>query len=254
MKTVEIVFSPTGGTAAAAEALMTEWPAERQIVDLSSPRLSYSDVQIGADDLVLIAVPSFGGRAPKTAMTRLSEIDGNGAACALLCVYGNRAYEDTLVELFDTATKSGFCVIGAAVAVAEHSIVRQIAAGRPDKEDVRELASFGKEILNRAEADARSMENPVPGNRPYKKFAFTPMTPKGGRDCTSCGTCAEQCPTGAIDSVHPRKTDPDQCIACMRCVAVCPQKARSVSAPLLKLLSMALRKQASGQKKNEIYL
>ena len=54
----------------------------------------------------VIAVPSYGGRVPQVAVDRISEIKGNGAKAVLLCVYGNRAYEDTLTELEDSAEKS----------------------------------------------------------------------------------------------------------------------------------------------------
>ena len=61
----------------------------------------------------------------------LAAVCGCGARAVLMCVYGNRAYEDTLVELADTAEKAGFHVIAAVAAIAEHSVVRRFAAGRP---------------------------------------------------------------------------------------------------------------------------
>ena len=64
----------------------------------------------------------------------------------LVCVYGNRAYEDTLVELEDIAAGCGFQVIGAVAAVAEHSIMHQYATGRPDGADVESLRGFGEKI------------------------------------------------------------------------------------------------------------
>lgn len=90
----------------------------------------------------MIAVPSYGGRVPQAATERLSAIRGNGAKAVLLCVYGNRAYEDTLVELEDTAKQAGFRVIAAIAAIAEHSIARQFATGRPDAQDQARLHTF----------------------------------------------------------------------------------------------------------------
>ena len=72
--------------------------------------------------MAVIAVPSYGGRVPGTAAGRLGAIRGNGARAVLVCVYGNRAYEDTLVELQDIAKQAGFRVTAAVAAVAEHSI------------------------------------------------------------------------------------------------------------------------------------
>ena len=48
--------------------------------------------------------------------------------------------------------------------------------------------------------------------------------------------------------------DSKTCISCMRCIAVCPQRARSVSKTLLAAGSMKLKKACSGYKENELFL
>ena len=75
-------------------------------------------------------MPSYGGLAPEVAIERFKKISGNGAKCTIVCVYGNRAYEDTLVQMEDVAKECGFDVIAAVAAVAEHSIMHQYAADR----------------------------------------------------------------------------------------------------------------------------
>ena len=119
---------------------------------LTNPAVNYSKYKMEADDLVLIALPSYGGRVPGLAAERLAKIPGNSAKCVLLCVYGNRAYEDTLVEMADVAKKAGFSVVAAISAVAEHSIMHQYASGRPNQEDERQLKSFAKVILEKFKA------------------------------------------------------------------------------------------------------
>lgn len=255
MNTIQIVFSPTGGTAAAADAVTASWPEPGTTIDLTDTKLDYSAISIQPDDLVLIAMPSYGGRAPGLAMRRLSLISGNGAKCAILCVYGNRAYEDTLLELSDAAKDCGFTVIGATVAVAQHSIIPDVAAGRPDASDLQELTLFGREILEKAEKGGSPVAAQIPGSRPYKKSAsMPPFIPKATRACNSCGTCAANCPTGAIDKEHPRKGDSSSCVSCMRCVKICPNDARKVNGALLAVASMALKRAAAGHKDNELYL
>lgn len=69
--------------------------------------------------MVLIAMPSFGGRAPAVAIERLKKNKGNGAKCTLVVVYGNRAYEDTLIEMEDAAKECGFSIFAAISSVAE---------------------------------------------------------------------------------------------------------------------------------------
>ena len=117
MKYTQLVFSPTGGVMRTAEIITNAWNSKTETVDLTDPALSPHSFQKG--DLVLLAVPSYGGRVPALAAQRLAAIQGNGASCVLLCAYGNRAYEDTLVELQDLAVGCGFQVIAAIAAVAE---------------------------------------------------------------------------------------------------------------------------------------
>ena len=116
----------------------------------------------------------------------------------LVCVYGNRAYEDTLAELEDTAAEAGFQVVAAVAAVAEHSIVRSVAAGRPDAADRARLQQMAETI--RAKLDAGERGRPmIPGHRPYKKGGVSRMVPAPTPACTRCGLCAARCPVGAID-------------------------------------------------------
>lgn len=97
----EICFSPTGGTKAAADILTRDLSSESSFVDLTDYTLN--DISLTKEDTAVIAVPSYGGRIPATAVQRMGKISGNGAKAILVCIYGNRAYEDTLIELQDVA-------------------------------------------------------------------------------------------------------------------------------------------------------
>ena len=115
MKLYEIVFSPTGGTKKAADILGERLAAlgglsdmERETVDLTDWDADFSAVSLSPEDIALLAVPSYGGLVPKPALERLEKIRGNGARAVLVCVYGNRAFEDTLTELFDAAKVRDF--------------------------------------------------------------------------------------------------------------------------------------------------
>ena len=98
---------------------------ENTMIDLCDLKMEFQKVDIDKNDMVIIAMPSYGGRAPAVAISRLKEIKGNEAKCIIICVYGNRAYEDTLVEMEDAAKECGFRVIAAISAIAEHSIMHQ---------------------------------------------------------------------------------------------------------------------------------
>lgn len=248
MNTVEIVFSPTGGTEKVAHIIGRQWSENTIKIDLSDPKADFSGYTINEEDRVLVAMPSFGGRAPAAAIERLRKIAGNGGKCTLVCVYGNRAYEDTLAEMEDAAKECGFRVVAAVAAVAQHSILPQYAAGRPDTSDKKQLEQFAEQIAGKTEAVVS-----IPGNRPYKKAGGAGLVPKVGKSCTKCGLCAESCPVQAIDPGR-FKADSKKCISCMRCVKQCPEKARKVNGAMVSIAAMAIKKACSVRKENKLYI
>jgi len=50
-------------------------------------------------------MPVYAGRVPALAVERLKGIKTSGVKCVIVAVYGNRAYEDALVEMQDVATE-----------------------------------------------------------------------------------------------------------------------------------------------------
>lgn len=248
MNTVEIIFSPTGGTEKVANIISKHWSENTIKIDLSDSKTDFSGCEIDKEDRVLIAMPSFGGRAPAVAIERLKKIAGNGAKCTLICVYGNRAYEDTLAEMEDASKECGFKVVAAVTAVAQHSIIPQYAKNRPDTSDEKQLKQFAQQIADKTDSAAS-----VPGNRPYKKAAGAGLAPKPTKDCVKCGVCVKNCPVQAIDPVK-FTADSKKCIACMRCMKQCLHNARKVNGAVVSIAAMAIKKACSVRKENELFL
>lgn len=250
MRLFEVVFSPTGGTQRVVDLLKEGFRGEWERIDLLKAEAL---LECAPEDVCLVAVPSFGGRVPAPAVERLAALRGNGARAALVCVYGNRDWEDTLLELKDTLSLAGFGAVAAVAAVAEHSILRQFGTGRPDAEDAEELRRFGAEIrLHLESADLPLVA--VPGNRPYRRYDGLPMHPVSGKDCVTCNSCVRECPVGAIPLGHPEAVDAKRCISCMRCVAICPQQTRRVNPILLAAAATKMKKVLSGRKENRLFL
>lgn len=254
MSVYEITFSPTGGTKKAADIFTESFSPESTYVDLVSKQTDCSGYSFRPEDICIVSVPSYGGRVPNIAVRRLRQMKGDGAKAVLIVAYGNRDYDDTFAELQDVLEEAGFVCIAGVAAIAEHSIMRQFAAGRPNEQDEKELAEFAFRIRAAMEAGSLSGDLKLPGNRPYREYGGVPMKPRTGKACVRCGYCAGECPTGAISALDPSQTDNKTCISCMRCIAVCPQKARSVSKALLTAGSMKLKKACSGYKENELFL
>ena len=168
MSVYQIVFSPTGGTKKAADIFVKSFCPQSTLIDLTDRSQDYSMYSFHAEDICIIAVPSYGGRVPDCAVSRLRQMQGNSARAILIVVYGNRAYDDTFAELQDTLANCGFICAAAVAAIAEHSIMRQYAASRPDAQDEKELASFAQIIREHIASDAPSTPLNLPGNRPYR--------------------------------------------------------------------------------------
>lgn len=252
MNVYKMVFSPTGGTMKAADMVAQTLADEVTLVDLCDSKKDFRSLVLNEDDVAVIAVPSYGGRVPTTAVARLSKCRGNGARAVLMAVYGNRVYEDTLLELQDTVKEAGFKVVAAIAAVAEHSIAHQFATGRPDAQDQQQLETFAQSIKEKLASGELSAPH-LPGNRPYKTSSVS-MVPKATKACVSCGLCAQKCPVQAIDRLHPQNVDKKACISCMRCVTICPQHARTIHPIMQFAAGLALKKACSQRKEAELFI
>lgn len=172
MKLYGIVFSPTGGTQKAAALLTDALGGEVTHVDLTDGKQDFHAVSLTKEDTAVISVPSYAGRVPSVAVERLTMLNGQGARAILVCVYGNRAYEDTLVELEDAAKQAGFQVVAAVAAVAEHRLHGSLPPAGPTRRmrssflslQNRFRASSPREIFRspRSPAAARTKRPPVP--------------------------------------------------------------------------------------------
>lgn len=240
-------FSPTGGTKKVADAIAAGFGTAVVEMDLTK---SDCAVSLGANDAIMAVLPVYAGRVPQISLDRLACLKANGQKAVAVVVYGNREYDDALLETKDTLEANGFQVIAAAAFIAEHSVVRSIAAGRPDTEDEACCRQFAVDVMAK-------LDNPtpiqVPGNTPYVERKTMLIHPAADSNCIKCGTCAKQCPIGAIPVEEPSRTD-DACINCMRCVQVCPLQCRALPTTYLEGATKMLNEKASGYKRPVVFL
>lgn len=242
------VFSPTGGTSKIAAAIAGARMGTR--IDLCTP-VEPQELPAGAP--LLAVVPVYGGRIPAIAAQRLLALQGSGNPAIAVVVYGNRAYDDALLELKNLLTEAGHQVIAAAAFIAEHSISRSIATGRPDTSDLARCVQFGAEVEAKLTTGSLTTVD-VPGNAEYRPLPQMPVTPMVTDACGGCGMCARKCPTGAIPLQNPRSTEAARCILCMRCIAICPRKARVMPPPAQAAFDAKLAAIATSPRQPELYL
>lgn len=244
-------FSPTGGTKKAGESFCEAIAEKVKTVDLG---LRDRAVEKPESGLVVVAAPVFGGRIPSIVAEKLNELDGNGKKAVTLAVYGNRAYEDALLELNNILTDRGFQVIASAALVAQHSMAPEVGKGRPDGQDIADIHNFADKVSDKLEKGIESKVK-VPGNYPYKNGMSMPVTPVSLPSCSQCGKCAAVCPTGAIHMENGSVvTNPEKCILCMACVKACPEHARILPPPLQEKMEQMLGALKSVRRENEYFL
>lgn len=226
-----VVFTGAGTTLAVAERFAEACALPSSVTDITPRTVEVPAFR--AHDLAVFAVPSFGGRVPVPAAEKLARMPlVDGVPAVLLVTYGNRAVDDTFAELADIVSARGFVPVGGAAVVAHHSLMVDVAKGRPDAEDLAVVDALAADVCARlaeaaCAADAALTE--IPGDRPYRAFGGVAFHAAADTQaCVRCGVCASVCPTGAIDPADPASTDCDRCVTCLRCVSACPEGARFV--------------------------
>ncbi|WP_028044297.1 EFR1 family ferrodoxin [Candidatus Stoquefichus massiliensis] len=244
-----VYFSPTGSTQRVTTFISEQFEQHKDI-DISVLQSDYH-LEFKTNDLCVIGVPSFGGRVAKIARERLKMMKGHQTPAIIVVTYGNRAYEDTLLELKNIVTDNGFICIGAMGIVCEHSIIHEFGKGRPNDKDLQEIVEYVKKLKERL---TRPIENiQVSGNMPYREYSVAHVIPITTKKCTECGICAKLCPIGAISMITPNQTNRDICISCMRCVKVCPQHARKCESSMIAVLTKKLKNVCEIAKKNDFF-
>jgi len=257
-----VYFSPTRTTERVLEAIAQGARArETRRLDLTPPAAATDTFGVPAEELAIVGAPVYGGRIPPEAARRLRRVRGNLTAAVVVVVYGNRAYEDALLELCDLVTERGFVPVAAGAFIGEHSFSTEampLAHGRPDAEDLRQAAAFGgriREALELLGALDQLPMLPVPGSRPYKEWGpaggVAPLTREAV--CTLCGNCATACPTGAVAVEGAVRTDAGACILCCACVKNCPTAARVLEDEEMRRVMVWLSRHCAERKEPETY-
>ena len=214
--------------------------AEREDYDFTLPRMRENGFAAGKDDLVIFGTPVYAGRVPNVLLKYLATIQGNGALAVPVVLFGNRNFDDGLIELRDILENTGFHTVAAAAFVGEHSFSKTLAAGRPDADDMKEALAFAGKVTEKVKGLPEG-EAPAPVEvegepHPYRGY-YQPRDRKGvsidirkvkslvSDACDDCKICADVCPMGSISHENVREYT-GICIKCGACIKKCPKQAR----------------------------
>lgn len=257
-----VYFSPTGTTKAVAHAIASGIDSSSvNFIDITKPAARKVPLETSDNDLLLVAFPVYMGRIPALLANWLNALRADNTPVVCIVVYGNRVYDNALLELKDMMTKSGGVPIAFAAYIGEHSFSSSrlpTAEGRPDLKDLNHAKLFGRKINKKLTSAASVSCLPlvkIPGNYPYGGVTnlwsvdFIAVS----NDCVQCGICTETCPVGAIDSEKSYIIDIEKCITCCACIKNCPKHARTMKAGPVKDAAKRLSKMYKDRKEPEIY-
>lgn len=251
-KVTAAYFSPTDTTRKTVQAIAGGILPEIENLDLTRPEVRAEHYTFEADEMVVVGAPVYGGRIPLVSYEAIRHLHGKCTPVVIAAVYGNRDFDDALLEMRDLLSAQGFIPVAAGAFIGEHSFGNTVAAGRPDRIDLYKCADFGRQIYFWCkDVTVGQFALKVPGSYPYKtRGPQSGLVHEISADCIHCMHCVEVCPTAAISPKSPAIKDMSLCIKCQACAKKCPKGARIVPDNFVENMSKRLMEMCGEARKD----
>lgn len=238
-----VYFSPTGTTKKVVKTIASSIGMELNLpvedYDYTPAPVRKEGVLFASDEIVVFGTPTYAGRIPNVLLKYLASVKADGALAIPVALYGNRNFDDSLIELRNLLEENGFHTIAGAAFIGEHSFSKILGKNRPDVKDMMIAGAFAKKTAEKIKGieDIASLtpvevkgETPIrnyyqPRDRKGNPIDIRKVLPKTKENCINCGICAEVCPMGSISKENVAELT-GICIKCGACIKSCPVEAK----------------------------
>lgn len=266
-----VYYSATGNTQSVTERIARRIAdalgVSMAVCDYTLPENRTETKHFGAGELVVFGTPVYAGRVPNKMLPVVQNMfKADGALAVPVVTFGNRNFDNGLIELRNELENNGFHTIAAAGAACSHVFSDKIAPGRPDADDQKLLDDFAdrtaKKVLEMTEIPAPIA---VRGDEPVGPY-YTPLGTDGKpavflkakpltnmERCDKCMICAKVCPMGSISLEDPSLVE-GICIKCQACVKKCPHGAKYFDDPAFLSHVAMLEQNYTRRAQTELFL
>ena len=153
-KVYSVYYSATGTTQKIAsflgETIAKKLNIPFEKYNYSLPKRREKILEFKENELIICASPTYAGRVPNVMLPFLkNNIKGNGALAVPVVLFGNRNFDDSLIELRNILEDNGFRTIAGGGFIGEHAFSYTLGANRPDEKDMAIALDFAEKIADK---------------------------------------------------------------------------------------------------------
>ena len=243
MKLAIVIFSATGNTKKMGKILKKEFArsgAVADILDITTPEKRENRLDLSDYPAIVFGFPIHSLRAPKVVRQWLGTLNGEGKKASMFFTYGGFSVHPAHATTRAILEKRNFTVVSSAEFPGAHTFNIggwQAFPTRPDTREFQLAEKYAEKTYKRFTGEDSTPLGQLDCGEftpeqldQFESFRFkiiTRLPSRTGNACRLCGLCGQACPVNAMD--FKKGQAGDQCIACLRCVASCPDQVLTIN-------------------------